>query len=176
MKSTHTRALAVLLSGCVALAGLSGCHASSATASSASTAVSASSAGQDNTAPATQLPQTGEAGAYVQDEMTDSMPQSYTRFTDLRLSPDGAVEVVGLSQSGDVQLLRWNGDAWETAAASGQPAAANGALTVAGDGTLWAVSQDDSGAYALQTGTDPAAMQTVPVEALSQTDALPIRL
>ena len=176
MKSTHTRALAVLLTGCMALAGLSSCHASSATASSASTAVSASSAGQDNPAQATQLPQTGEAGAYVQDNMTASMPQAYARFTDLRLSQDGAVEVVGLSQSGDVQLLRWSGDAWETAATSSQPAAANGALTVAGDGSLWAVSQDDSGAYALQTGTDPAAMQTVPVEALSQADALPVRL
>ena len=93
--------------------------------------------------------------------MAASMPQTYARFTDLRLSPDGAVEVVGLSQSGDVQLLRWNGDAWETAAASSQPATANGALTIAEDGTLWAVSQDDSGAYALQTGAAPAAMQTV---------------
>lgn len=176
MKSTQTKALTALLAGCIALAGLSGCQASSAATPSATASVSASSATQDETSSSAQLPQTGEEGAYVQDDMAASMPQTYARFTDLRLSPDGAVEVVGLSQSGDVQLLRWNGDAWETAAASSQPATANGALTVAEDGTLWAVSQDDSGAYALQTGTDPAAMQTVPVEALSQTDALPIRL
>ncbi len=39
--------------------------------------------------------------------MTELMPQTYAYFTDLRLSADGAVEVVGLSQSGGVQLLRW---------------------------------------------------------------------
>ena len=38
--------------------------------------------------------------------MTELMPQTYAYFTDLRLSADGAVEVVGLSQSGGIQLLR----------------------------------------------------------------------
>lgn len=77
--------LASLLAGCVALAGFSGCHASSAATSSEPATISASSAPQDSASPTTQIPQTGEAGAYVQDDMTELMPQTYAHFTDLRL-------------------------------------------------------------------------------------------
>lgn len=176
MKTMRAKALASLLAGFVTLAGFSGCHASSAAMFSESATISASSAPQDSASSTTQIPQTSEAGTYVQDDMTELMPQTYAYFTDLRLSADGAVEVVGLSQSGGVQLLRWTEDVWETAVESGQPTVANGALTVAADGTLWTVCRDDSGAYTLQSGTDPAAMQTIPVEALSQEEALPISL
>ena len=176
MKTMRAKALASLLAGFVTLAGFSGCHASSAAMFSESATISASSAPQDSASSTTQIPQTSEAGTYVQDDMTELMPQTYAYFTDLRLSADGAVEVVGLSQSGGVQLLRWTEDVWETAVESGQPTVANRALTVAADGTLWTVCRDDSGAYTLQSGTDPAAMQTIPVEALSQEEALPISL
>ena len=176
MKTMRAKALASLLAGFVTLAGFSGCHASSAAMFSESATISASSAPQDSASSTTQISQTSEAGTYVQDDMTELMPQTYAYFTDLRLSADGAVEVVGLSQSGGVQLLRWTDDVWETAVESSQPAVANGALTVAADGTLWTVCRDDSGAYTLQSGTDPAAMQTIPVEALSQEEALPISL
>lgn len=176
MKTMRAKALASLLAGFVTLAGVSGCHASSAAMFSESATISASSAPQDSASSTTQISQTSEAGTYVQDDMTELMPQTYAYFTDLRLSADGAVEVVGLSQSGGIQLLRWTDDVWETAVESSQPAVANGALTVAADGTLWTVCRDDSGAYTLQSGTDPAAMQTIPVEALSQEEALPISL
>lgn len=176
MKTMRAKALASLLAGFVTLAGFSGCHASSAAMFSESATISASSAPQDSASSTTQISQTSEAGTYVQDDMTELMPQTYAYFTDLRLSADGAVEVVGLSQSGGIQLLRWTDDVWETAVESSQPAVANGALTVAADGTLWTVCRDDSGAYTLQSGTDPAAMQTIPVEALSQEEALPISL
>lgn len=176
MKTIRAKALASLLAGFVTLAGFSGCHASSAAMFSESATISASSAPQDSASSTTQISQTSEAGTYVQDDMTELMPQTYAYFTDLRLSADGAVEVVGLSQSGGIQLLRWTDDVWETAVESSQPAVANGALTVAADGTLWTVCRDDSGAYTLQSGTDPAAMQTIPVEALSQEEALPISL
>lgn len=69
-----------------------------------SATISASSAPQDSASSTTQISQTSEAGTYVQDDMTELMPQTYAYFTDLRLSADGAVEVVGLSQSGGVQL------------------------------------------------------------------------
>ncbi len=176
MKTMRAKALASLLAGFVTLAGFSGCHASSAAMFSESATISASSAPQDSASSTTQISQTSEAGTYVQDDMTELMPQTYAYFTDLRLSADGAVEVVGLSQSGGIQLLRWTDDVWETAVESSQPAVANRALTVAADGTLWTVCRDDSGAYTLQSGTDPAAMQTIPVEALSQEEALPIGL
>ena len=176
MKTMRAKALASLLAGFVTLAGFSGCHASSAAMFSESATISASSAPQDSASSTTQISQTSEAGTYVQDDMTELMPQTYAYFTDLRLSADGAVEVVGLSQSGGIQLLRWTDDVWETAVESSQPAVANGALTVAADGTLWTVCRDDSGAYTLQSGTDPTAMQTIPVEALSQEEALPIGL
>ena len=176
MKTMRAKALASLLAGFVTLAGFSGCHASSAAMFSESATISASSAPQDSASSTTQISQTSEAGTYVQDDMTELMPQTYAYFTDLRLSADGAVEVVGLSQSGGIQLLRWTDDVWETAVESSQPAVANRALTVAADGTLWTVCRDDSGAYTLQSGTDPAAMQTIPVEALSQEEALPISL
>ena len=165
MKTMRAKALASLLAGFVTLAGFSGCHASSAAMFSESATISASSAPQDSASSTTQISQTSEAGTYVQDDMTELMPQTYAYFTDLRLSADGAVEVVGLSQSGGIQLLRWTDDVWETAVESSQPAVANRALTVAADGTLWTVCRDDSGAYTLQSGTAPAAMQTIPVEA-----------
>ena len=155
MKTMRAKALASLLAGFVTLAGFSGRHASSATMFSESATISASSAPQDSASSTTQISQTSEAGTYVQDDMTELMPQTYAYFTDLRLSADGAVEVVGLSQSGGIQLLRWTDDVWETAVESSQPAVANGALTVAADGTLWTVCRDDSGAYTLQSGTDP---------------------
>ena len=139
MKTMRAKALASLLAGFVTLAGVSGCHASSAAMFSESATISASSAPQDSASSTTQISQTSEAGTYVQDDMTELMPQTYAYFTDLRLSADGAVEVVGLSQSGGIQLLRWTDDVWETAVESSQPAVANGALTVAADGTLWTV-------------------------------------
>lgn len=140
---------------------------------SESATISASSAPQDSASSTTQIPQTSEAGTYVQDDMTELMPQTYAYFTDLRLSADGAVEVVGLSQSGGVQLLRWTEDVWETAVESGQPTVANRALTVAADGMLGPRAHD-SGAYTLQSSDLAASVQTIPVEALSQEEALPI--
>ena len=118
MKTMRAKALASLLAGFVTLAGFSGCHASSAAMFSESATISASSAPQDSASSTTQISQTSEAGTYVQDDMTELMPQTYAYFTDLRLSADGAVEVVGLSQSGGVQLLRWTEDVWETAVES----------------------------------------------------------
>lgn len=96
MKTMRAKALASLLAGFVTLAGFSGCHASSAAMFSESATISASSAPQDSASSTTQIPQTSEAGTYVQDDMTELMPQTYAYFTDLRLSADGAVEVVGL--------------------------------------------------------------------------------
>ena len=112
MKTMRAKALASLLAGFVTLAGVSGCHASSAAMFSESATISASSAPQDSASSTTQISQTSEAGTYVQDDMTELMPQTYAYFTDLRLSADGAVEVVGLSQSGGIQLLRWTDDVW----------------------------------------------------------------
>lgn len=88
MKTMRAKALASLLAGFVTLAGFSGCHASSAAMFSESATISASSAPQDSASSTTQIPQTSEAGTYVQDDMTELMPQTYAYFTDLRLSAD----------------------------------------------------------------------------------------
>lgn len=176
MKTMRAKALASLLAGFVTLAGFSGCHASSAAMFSESATISASSAPQDSALSTTQIPQTSDAGTYVQDDMTELMPQTYAYFTDLRLSADGAVEVVGLRPERRRTTFALDRGCLGNRRRIRQPTVANRALTVAADGTLWTVCRDDSGAYTLQSGTDPAAMQTIPVEALSQEEALPIGL
>ena len=93
MKTMRAKALASLLAGFVTLAGFSGCHASSAAMFSESATISASSAPQDSASSTTQISQTSEAGTYVQDDMTELMPQTYAYFTDLRLSADVALDI-----------------------------------------------------------------------------------
>mgnify|MGYP001622980823 FL=1 len=115
-------------------------------------------------------------GAYIQESMSDNMPDTYTRFYDLRVSQDGKVQLVGMNTSGKIQLLQQEASDWTVLAECDVPANATSYLSMSEDGTLWAIIQDDEGQYSLCTGTDSNALDAVQVDALSQSEALPVEL
>lgn len=180
MKQVGKKLVSAALSALMIVSALSACGSAPAdTAGEAAAAGASSDAGAISSAGprSTESPNAGTAtGAYTQESMAETLPDTYSRFYDLRIGQDGNVRLVGLNAAGKLQLLQFEASAWTVLQESDMPAGAPNYVDIAEDGSIWAITKNSEGQYSLCTGQDAGALETVEVDSLQQTGALPVGL
>ena len=176
MKQIGKKLLSATLSALMIVSALSACGSSPSDAAETSAPASESSSASADSQ-STEIPKTGTAtGAYVQESMSENLPDTYSRFYDLRIDQDGNVLLVGLNSTGKRQLLQFESSTWTVLQESDMPANAPNYVDIADDGSIWAVTRNSDGQYSLCTGQDANALELVEVDSLLQSGALPVGL
>ena len=97
MKQIGKKLLSATLSALMIVSAFSACGSSPSDAAETSAPASESSSASADSQ-STEIPKTGTAtGAYVQESMSENLPDTYSRFYDLRIDQDGNVLLVGLN-------------------------------------------------------------------------------
>lgn len=176
MKQVGKKLVSAALSALMIVSALSACGSAPSDAAETSAPASESSRASADSQ-STESPNAGTAtGAYMQESMAETLPDTYSRFYDLRIGQDGNVRLVGLNSAGKLQLLQFESSAWTVLQESDMPAGAPNYVDIAEDGSIWAITKNSEGQYSLCTGQDAGALETVEVESLQQTGALPVGL
>lgn len=176
MKQIGKKLLSATLSALMIVSAFSACGSSPSDAAETSAPASESSSASADSQ-STEIPKTGTAtGAYVQESMSENLPDTYSRFYDLRIDQDGNVLLVGLNSTGKRQLLQFESSTWTVLQESDMPANAPNYVDIADDGSIWAVTRNSDGQYSLCTGQDANALEPVEVDSLLQSGALPVGL
>ena len=176
MKQIGKKLLSATLSALMIVSALSACGSSPSDAAETSAPASESSSASADSQ-STEIPKTEAAtGAYVQEYMSENLPDTYSRFYDLRIDQDGNVRLVGLNSTGKCQLLQFESSTWTVLQESDMPANAPNYVDIADDGSIWAVTRNSDGQYSLCTGQDANALEPVEVDSLLQSGALPVGL
>ena len=176
MKQIGKKLLSATLSALMIVSALSACGSSPSDAAETSAPASESSSASADSQ-STEIPKTGTAtGAYVQESMSENLPDTYSRFYDLRIDQDGNVLLVGLNSTGKRQLLQFESSTWTVLQEIDMPANAPNYVDIADDGSIWTVTRNSDGQYSLCTGQDANALEPVEVDSLLQSGALPVGL
>ena len=134
MKQIGKKLLSATLSALMIVSALSACGSSPSDAAETSAPASESSCASADSQ-STEIPKTGTAtGAYVQESMSENLPDTYSRFYDLRIDQDGNVLLVGLNSTGKRQLLQFESSTWTVLQESDMPANAPNYVDIADDG------------------------------------------